>query len=133
MNAITNPKAEYLLEAGLDVLHSESKEWLSELDFLKQELRFFLHLLDSKKLPDGKEQQRQRIFSNMDQLATTVVSEVEAEVKAHEKDLSEVLRKEFSEDASYRRKHAQLNQKMSKLDNDVRTLKMLVFDFVEHH
>ncbi|WP_340155098.1 hypothetical protein [uncultured Winogradskyella sp.] len=38
---ISNPKAQYLLGAGLDVLHFESREWLDTVDFDKDEVRFF--------------------------------------------------------------------------------------------
>ena len=42
MNTVTsNPKTEFSLGAGLDVLHFESREWLDTIDFWKDEIRFF--------------------------------------------------------------------------------------------
>ena len=32
---ISNPKAKFLLGAGLDVLHQESREWLDTISFWK--------------------------------------------------------------------------------------------------
>ena len=66
MQTLTTPKTSNLLEAGLDVLHSESKEWLSEIEFLKSELSFFMKLLNSKVFAIEKDRQRQHIFQNMD-------------------------------------------------------------------
>jgi len=132
MQIQTNPKSSYLLEAGLDVLHFESRKWLSEIEFLKSELRFFLKLLRSRVFELYKEKQRQHILENMDKLATTVVEELELEIQAHEKKLASLLLGKNSDDASYRTAHNQLRQRMEQLDNDVRTLKMLVFDFTEH-
>ncbi len=133
METLTTPKTNYLLEAGLDVLHSESREWLSEVEFLKSELRFFMKLLNSKVFSIGKDQQRQHIFKNMDNLATSVIYELEHEVKSHEKNLSVLLTaKKDTSDAPYRTKHKQLKRKVAQVINDTRTLKMLVFDFVEH-
>ncbi len=132
METLISPKSEYLLEAGLDVLHFESKEWVSELKFLKSELDFFLMLLNSKIFKLDEEPKRQHIYENMNKLCTIVLTEVEQEVKAHEKNLAELLRAKSGTDAPYRAQHKQLKAKVNQLDNDVRTLKMLVFRFVEH-
>lgn len=132
MEALTSPKTEYLLEAGLDVLHAESKEWLSELKFLKSELDFFLKLLNSKAFKGEEEPQRLHIYQNMDKLCTAVLVELELEVRGHEKNLAELLAAESGSDAPYRAQHKQLKAKVSQMENDVRTLKMLVFRFVEH-
>ncbi len=132
METLTAPKTGYILEARLDLLHSESKEWLSEVEFFKSELRFFMKLLKSKVFTLKKEHQRQHIFENMDRLSSSVVREVEKEIKAHEKQLSELMGGKRSDDERYRQVHKSLLEKIKQLDNDIRTLKMLVFDFVEH-
>lgn len=132
MESLTSPKTNYLLEAGLDVLHAESKEWLSDLEFQKSELNFFLKLLNSKVFELDKEPQRQHIYENMNKLCTSVLMELQQDVKAHEKTLAEVLASKSNSDAPYRAQHRQLKAKVSQIDNDVRTLKMLVFRFVEH-
>ena len=64
METLTSPKSEYLLEAGLDVLHFESREWLSDLKFQKSELDFFLKLLNSKVFKLDEEPQRQQRLDN---------------------------------------------------------------------
>ncbi|MCK5441193.1 MAG: hypothetical protein KAJ23_04820, partial [Maribacter sp.] len=49
MNTTTsNPKAELLLGAGLDVLHQESREWQETIAFWKDETKFFANLLRKK-------------------------------------------------------------------------------------
>ncbi|HXH19017.1 MAG TPA: hypothetical protein VNJ07_08025 [Chitinophagales bacterium] len=132
METLASPKTSYLLETGLDVLHSESREWLSELEFLKSDLRFFMKLLKSTAFESGKEQQRQHIFENMDKLASAITAELETEVKSHEKNLAALLANKNRDDASYRSKHIQLKERIERINNDVRTLKMLVFDFEKH-
>ena len=57
MKAISDPKTSYLLEAGLDVLHFETKEWQSELELMISELRFYMKLLKSKIIKLEKEKQ----------------------------------------------------------------------------
>jgi hypothetical protein len=133
METLTTPKTNYLLEAGLDVLHHESQEWLGELEFFKSELRFFGKLLNSKVFALEKDQQRQHIYTNMNKLSDSVLTELLLEVKSHEKSLAAVLlAKKDTDDAHYRAKHKELYQKVQQLKNDVRTLKMLVFVFVEN-
>ncbi len=132
METLTSPKSAYLLEGGLDVLHSESREWLSEVEFVKSELRFFMRLLKSKVFVLSKEQQRQHIFENMDKLCSAVAVELGNEIKAHEKNLAVLQTSKGGSDAEYRAKHKTLKAKIEQLLNDTRTLKMLVFDFVEH-
>lgn len=131
METLTTYKTNYLLEAGLDVLHHESREWLSELDFLKSELRFFLKLFNSRVFTLEKDQQRQNVLKNMDRLSAIVLQELEQQIKTHEKNLSVLLTSTEANDAQYRDQHKQLYQKMQQFVNDVKSLKMLVFLFVE--
>lgn len=132
METLSTPKTTYLLEAGLDVLHHESKEWLSELDFIKSELSFFMKLLNSKVFTLEKDEQRQHILKNMGKLSDIVLREVEQQIKSHEKDLAALLNAtKEADDAKFRAEHKQLYGKMQQFVNDVRSLKMLVFLFVE--
>lgn len=132
METLTSPKSAYLLEAGLDVLHFESREWLSELEFMKSELRFFMKLLSSKVFMLDKEPQRKHILENMSKLSTSVVHELEQAVKEHEKLLAELHKTgKGASDARYRSKHQELKGKMEQVGNDLRSLKMLVFNYIE--
>ncbi|QXP58318.1 hypothetical protein [Olleya sp. HaHaR_3_96] len=45
-----NPKHKLLLNAGLDVLHYENKEWLNTIRFWKDEVNFFENLLNKKNI-----------------------------------------------------------------------------------
>ncbi len=47
---ISNPKVQFLLGAGLDVLHFESGEWLETIAFWKDEVKFFDNLLKKKEV-----------------------------------------------------------------------------------
>ena len=41
MELLTSPKATYLLEADLVILHEESQEWLNDISFWRDEIAFF--------------------------------------------------------------------------------------------
>ncbi len=130
MEALPDIKTNYLLEAGLDVLHAESKEWLNKLEFQKTELEFFLKFLKSKDLESQREKQRQHILENMDKLCTIVVMEVLNDTRSHERYLAGLLADNQGDDAHFRSAHKVLNMKVQQLENDVLTLKMLVFKLV---
>lgn len=131
MQAISDPKTSYLLEAGLDVLHAESKEWKSELEMMLSELRFYTSLLKSKIIKLEKEKQWERLLENMGKLSQAVTSELQDDVRAHEKELAQLLTSRSSDDAHYRKRHKELKKKVDQLREDVRTEKMLMFRFLE--
>lgn len=131
MEALSNPKSDYLLEAGLDVLHSESKEWQSELELMSDELRFYRSLLKSKVINLEKEKQWEHLLENMDNLSQAITRELENDVRSHEKELAQLLSNKSSEDARYRFHHRELRRKVDQLRQDVRTEKMLMFQFLE--
>ena len=45
---LTSSKKDFLLEAPLEILHSESLEWLEEVEFWKDESAFFYALILEK-------------------------------------------------------------------------------------
>ena len=62
----TNPKAELLLGAGLDVLHFESEEWLSNIAFYKYETTFFADLLEKNKPKDDAQKSFGKILKDLE-------------------------------------------------------------------
>ena len=50
MKLLTTPKTAYLLEAGLEVFHGQSNEWLNEIAFWKDESAFLFTLIVKKHL-----------------------------------------------------------------------------------
>ena len=58
-----NPKIELLLGAGLNVLHQESREWLSTVAFWKDETRFFTDLLNKREI---NETEYGKMLKNLD-------------------------------------------------------------------
>lgn len=50
MELLTTPKTAYLLDAGLEVLHAQAIEWLSEIEFWRDESAFFYTLVVNKTL-----------------------------------------------------------------------------------
>ncbi|MBA3706528.1 MAG: hypothetical protein H0W84_11715 [Bacteroidetes bacterium] len=48
MELLANPKSKYLLDAGLEILHEQSIEWLNDIEFWHDEIAFFYSLVIKK-------------------------------------------------------------------------------------
>jgi len=133
MNAvISNPKTQYLLGAGLDVLHFESKEWLDTIDFWKDEIRFFNDLLKKKEESKINNLDYENMLKNLNKIHSDLFEDVENSIIEHEKLLSriELAEKGFS-DEDYREKHRVLLLRMNTFSNDFKTFKKIVFDYAK--
>jgi len=129
---ITNPKTELLLGAGLDVLHFESKEWLSDIAFFKDETRFFTDLLKKKKTKDIAQSAYSKILENLDSVHAELFDYLADDILAHEKLLSRLEKGEKGlADGDYRDKHRQLKKRMETFTSNFREFKKMVFGYAK--
>ncbi len=129
---ITNPKTELLLGAGLDVLHFESKEWLSDIAFFKDETRFFTDLLKKKKTKDIAQSAYSKILENLDEVHAELFDYLADDIVAHEKLLSRLEKGEKGlADADYRDKHRQLKNRKETFISNFREFKKMVFGYAK--
>lgn len=129
----SNPKAELLLGAGLDILHFESKEWLDTINFWKDEVRFFENLLERIDSLKDSEQNYSEMFKSMDKIHTDLFEAIEDDILEHEKMLSKLIKGEKGlADADYRDKHSILTARMDTFSGDFKTFKKTVFEFVKN-
>lgn len=128
-----NPKAKYLLEAGLDILHFETKEWISEVRFYFDELKIFNHLISQRIGSSTMEGQGHKtLYRNLDGMLQKLSKEMLHELKAHETYLSELLDAETKgHDLDYRSKHKMISEKMEVLKEAVRDLKKAIFEYIK--
>ena len=127
-----NPKTELLIGAGLDVLHFESEEWLSNIAFYKDETRFFADLIEKRKTNDAVQTAYGQILENLDTVHKELFDYLENDIVEHEKLLSRLeLGEKGLADADYRDKHRQLKQRMEGFTNNFRQFKKMVFGYVK--
>jgi hypothetical protein len=134
MNTITlNPKAKLLLGAGLDVLHFESREWMETIDFWKDEIKFFDHLLKKKISPDKNKQEYRKMLENLDKIHKDLFENLEDSIIEHEKILSRIENGEKGlSDGAYRDQHHRLQTKLQTFTNDFKTFKKIVFEYAKN-
>ena len=125
-----NPKTELLLGAGLDVLHFESKEWLSDIAFYKDETLFFIDLIEKRKTKDAAQTAYGKILEDLDSVHFELFDSLANEISEHERLLSRLeMGERGSSDSDYRDKHRQLKERMEGFTSNFRQFKMMVFGF----
>ncbi|QRM90812.1 hypothetical protein FG167_16705 [Lacinutrix sp. WUR7] len=130
--ATSNPKTQYLLGAGLDVLHFESREWLETIDFWKDEIRFFNDLLKKKEGSEKNNSEYENMLKNLDKVHADLFDDLKESVMEHEQLLSKIeLGEKGLSDYNYREKHAQLLARMNTFTKDFKTFKRIVFDYAK--
>ncbi|AKA34229.1 hypothetical protein [Flagellimonas lutaonensis] len=128
----SNPKTDFLLGAGLDILHQESNEWLDTIAFWKDETRFFAKLLQKKKIKNGTEPEYAKMLDNLDRLHAELFDYLAEDIIKHEKVLARLQKGEKGlADADYRQKHRELKKKMEVFTSDFREFKKMVFGYVK--
>lgn len=133
MNTTTpNLKAELGLRAGLDVLHFESKEWLSNIAFYKDETKFFADLLEKRKTKDAGQLVFTKILKNLDTVHAELFDYLEDDIMANERLLSRLEKGEKGlVDADYSGKHYLLKIRMETFTSNFREFKKMVFGYVK--
>ncbi|MBJ2175683.1 hypothetical protein JBL43_15630 [Aureibaculum sp. A20] len=129
---ILNPKTEFLLGAGLDVLHFESREWMDTVDFWKDEVRFFNDLLKKKEISKKNDSEYEMMLKNLDKIHTDLFDDLEVSILEHEQLLSriELSEKGLSDDA-YREKHHEISLRMADFTKEFKAFKRVVFDYTK--
>lgn len=131
----TKTQAKYVEWLSADVMHQVSKQWLSELNFIKDEQLFFddliksytLQLIDSKHFQESK-----KIVDRLSQLQkkTDLLIEV---VKTHKNGLQIMLDgiDQPKKEDTYKKEHRALVKEENDFTQNYRTLKTDVFNLVK--
>jgi hypothetical protein len=116
----------YQLDAPLEVLHAESREWMTELHFMKDESAFFYKLIEKRESSDKArnlaDAHRQLINLSNERLDKLIV-----DTESHERVLADVLKKNLSDEKAYRYSHHEISRRIKELNSDMKNLKRNLF------
>ena len=133
MELISTPKTEYLLEAGVEILHEESNEWLSKIALWSDEAAFFEHLLEKCLAKAEEKEQKGQLEHLQNKLLYykgELLREYQKQIREHENYLDKMLTKDSVEDErKYREKHRSLAEKVKAFEKEYNALKREVFTF----
>ncbi|MGK7388976.1 MAG: hypothetical protein ACNS60_01440 [Candidatus Cyclobacteriaceae bacterium M2_1C_046] len=129
MKLLPNPNTAYLLNVSLESLHTESLEWLNEIEFLKDELAFFYKLIYIKEFKHDlpvdavTNIENQLVYINNDKL-----KKLKKDLLYHEKVLAQLYKlNPAPEEENYRTKHKHLWNEMHQLSGLVKKMKKDLF------
>ncbi|GAL86666.1 hypothetical protein MYP_3896 [Sporocytophaga myxococcoides] len=132
---LESPKTTYLLEGSLEVLHQQTREWLSEMDLWKDEILFFKNLINKQllkvKTEDDKEELRdyEKILSKMH---NDWLEHLYMQTQAHEMYLAGIMQNRPKDyDEVYRERHRDLTEKVDGFHKEMRSIKSELFEFIE--
>lgn len=134
MELLTSPKSMHLLEAGLEVLHEQSYEWLNEIAFWRDETTFFYSLIVKKTLksvPVSAKNDIERIEKELVSITSNELDDLQKAVEQHESFLKSMLENHGQDGETYRNTHKQLTLRFLQFEKSFKTLKKDVFALVE--
>ncbi|HSY76444.1 MAG TPA: hypothetical protein VK890_06285 [Bacteroidia bacterium] len=136
MNTLKSASTDYLLESGLESLHEQSMEWISDIAFWRDELAF-LYALEVKKtlkeVPVHAKNKLVYIESELLKLSSGDIDGLYDEVVAHERFLNKLLESRKEDEASYREKHIQITNKVADFFFRFKALKKEIFEIVKQN
>lgn len=130
MKQIESIKSTFLLEAPLEVLHSESLEWLEEIEFWKDECAFFYSLIlgESKQHPSAfKTKEAKGIEKHLIYVSSEKLDDLKLEVVAHEKFLARIMGNIKLDEQLYRLRHRTITEKIHEFEREYKEMKKKIF------
>lgn len=134
MKILTSPKSVHLLNTGIEVLHSQSNEWLSEIAFWRDEVAFYYSLIIEKAMisvPINAKEELKEIEKELVKITSGELNDLQNSVNQHEKLLSDLLENNSEDEEDYREKHRLLEMKFSEMERRFKTLKKEIFELIK--
>jgi hypothetical protein len=134
MKLINSSNTAYLLDASLESLHTEGREWLSEIDFWSEEMSCFYKLLHRAGSPKPfPTNDLAEIDKEMLRLTSEDIAKTKKQVEAHERALVSVMRgTSLGDEAEYRQHHKTLLNELYTLQAQIKDFKKRMFSMVAH-
>ena len=136
MKILDKTTDDYLLETGIDALHSQSMEWLEDIAFWRDESAF-LYALEMRKtlksVPVDAKNKIRKIEDELIKISGGDLDDLYDEVEKHEQYLDRMLESKREDEEPYREKHKQIADKVNRFDKRFRNLKRAIFELVKTH
>lgn len=122
-------------EKSTDELHNDSKIWVSEINLIKDEIRFLEHLLSANYIDFLAAGLHKKIEDHVQQISIqkNVGTELQDLINEQEKVLSELIKTEsVTGNVNYIENHKKLEIEVSAYINKYKDLKQQIFKIVEN-
>lgn len=136
MNTIKTVPSNHLLGLGLESLHEQSMEWISDIAFWRDEVAFLYTLEIEKTLKSVPIHAKKKISLIENELVHIAGDELDSlydEVTAHERLLNYLLENKREDEETYREKHLTIAEKIDTFNVRFKLLKKEIFDIVKQN
>lgn len=130
MKNLNSPKNSFLLEAPLEVLHSQSLEWLAEVEFWKDEAAFFYKIIieKTKENPGAfRSKEAKEIEKHLIYVSAEKIDDLRLEIQTHERFLARLVENPKLDEQLYRSRHKAIAQKIHAFEYEFKGMKKKVF------
>jgi hypothetical protein len=128
-------KAKYQEWLSPEIIHKATLNWLSEIEFIKDEQLFFDDLIKSYTLQliDSKHFKKSKVIVDELKAFEKETENIFGVVKAHERALKILVDgiDQIKEEEAYRKEHLRLIIDVSNFQNDYRAIKKQVFKLIK--
>jgi hypothetical protein len=134
MNTLKSASGNYLLDLGLETLHEQSMEWISDIAFWRDEVAFLYALEISKTLKEVPMSAKRKLEAIENELVKVAGGDLDSlydDVTNHERFLNKLLESKKEDEESYREKHTELAEKINYFSTHFRELKREIFEMVK--
>ena len=127
---IENPKAHFLADMGLDILHQESLEWINMISFWQDEVPYLQKLMLKVSPIDLAQLDRLAILGGLSKTHEIIFNQLQGQIVEHEKTLVQLqYGVKGITDEDYRSTHEDIRREMRLVEKEMHMLKHLVFKF----
>lgn len=132
---LPDPNQRHLFSAGLETLHHESQEWLSDIEFWRDEVTFFHRLLERLDIPGIPVEGRSELMhmeKELIRISCEELNELQKKVRDHECHLSRLIGGwDRQNEQRYRIMHARIAEHVMDFDCRFSELKRYAFHLVK--
>tara|TARA_Y100000589_G_scaffold320020_1_gene349374 strand:+ start:47144 stop:47536 length:393 start_codon:yes stop_codon:yes gene_type:complete len=122
-----------LLEPAIEDLHNEHKDWISDMQFHKDEMKFFEDLL-SLNLPkiktDEQKAQLEHLQNKLIYFKGELIDKFLHDAKVHEFNLEKALESDHYDEDDLYKDHLKYRDDFKALHRDILDYKKELFDFI---
>jgi hypothetical protein len=125
-------KSDHLLDGSLEWLHRQTTEWLSDVEFWREELVFFYNVLRKQEFkPYFPMQEVAVLEKELVKISSEDVKALEATLNQHERKLSAIMQAmPPGNERDYRHEHRAIQSAMKNFEATMRGFKKSVFTLV---
>jgi hypothetical protein len=134
MELLTSSKQTYLLEAGLEILHEQSNEWLNEIAFWREEVAFYYAIIIKKthlSVPLHSKDALNMIEKELEIISGGKLDSLQKEVEQHEKALYMFLKDKVGSERDYRDAHKKLTHEFENFEEKLKQVKRDIFSLMK--